>query len=157
MKWSFCAASLVNAAKPVFHLTCRTFVSPFEISVKFVGPCVLANGTRKETKNSRAPPCRGFAKAITFELAAAERALTGGFREVGLHLPSLTSIAVKKRPIWPDLVELRILPHEAVSGFRSAEGKRLGEGRPGDLGHVRSCSNPRPLLWLPQFKFAVNC
>jgi hypothetical protein len=33
---SFCAASVVDAAKPVFHLTCRTFVAPLEISVKFV-------------------------------------------------------------------------------------------------------------------------
>jgi len=34
MKWSFYAASVVIAAKPVFHLTCHAFVAPSGISVK---------------------------------------------------------------------------------------------------------------------------
>src|SRR5438046_107796 len=89
-------------------------------------------------------------EAITFELVA-ERAFNRALRgcRAAFILPDIYSC--KKTPkldtsirkySWPDLVELRILPHEAVSGCRSADGKRSGEGRPGDLGHVRSCSNP---------------
>ena len=131
MKWSFCAASVVNAAKPVFHLTCRTFVSPLEISVKFVGSRVLANRT---AKRQRIPerPVQGFPEANTLELVADERAFRDCLVDVGLHFLPLDIYSCLKTQKFDTPTrnyfgrtsfELRILPHEAPSGFRSAEGR----------------------------------
>jgi hypothetical protein len=164
MKWSFCAASVVIAAKPVFHLTCRTFVSPLEISVKFVGSRVLANRTAKRRRIPERP-VQGFPEANTFELVADERAFRDCLVDVGLHFLPLDTYRCSKTQKFDTPTrnyfgrtsfELRILPHEAPSGFRSAEGKRSGKGRP-TCEPRAGLFEPRPLLWLPQFKFTVNC
>jgi hypothetical protein len=76
MKWSFCAASVVIAAKPVFHLTCRALVPPSGISVKFA--CLRAVATTTVNTHREFPSAcfKRFLKAIAIELVADERALT---------------------------------------------------------------------------------
>jgi len=161
---------VVIAAKPVFHLTCRAFVPPSGISVKFA---CRAPWPIRRVKTGGIPKrlFRRFLKATTIELVADERAFNNALRlhlmNVGRHFCFSTYIAAQKSKILtrrPKIVfcQTFILASDYPARSRIRFSSRIGEIGPGEgwstikMGPRVILFDSRPLLWLPQAKFAVN-
>ena len=165
MKWSFCAASVVSAAKPVFHLTCRAVGTTFRNLGQIRFSRTIVNTTAKR----RGIPerlFRRFLKATTTKLVADARALNVPFgsAQSGCNL-AFEICSCSKTPNLDASTRNYLCRTSLSFGFSRTKpypvfdpqtGKRPGEGWSNPYGPLAVLFESRPLLWLPQFKSRVN-